>query len=72
MQSFWTKFAVPMRRVAELVPVNVGDGSTGDPSNFGCGDNPVGPDTENCNAVQNERIFSQPFIPSAPCPGCAL
>ena len=47
-----------------------GSGSTDDAANFECGENPVGPDTEDCNARQNTRLFGKPFVPSAPCPGC--
>lgn len=52
------------------VAVYKGSGSTDDAVNFECGENPVGPDTENCNARVNERLFNEPFVPSAPCPGC--
>ena len=52
------------------VAVYKGGGSTGDPDNFVCGTNPVGPDTEDCDARVNQRLFGKPFVPSAPCPGC--
>ena len=52
------------------VAIYSGSGSTGDPANFACGPNPVGPDTEDCDARVNQRLFGEPFVPSAPCPGC--
>ena len=52
------------------VAVYKGAGSTDDPANFECGPNPIGPDTEVCDAEVNERLFGKPFVPSAPCPGC--
>ena len=39
-------------------------------SNFECGPNPVGPDTEDYDARINRRLFGTPFVPSKPCPGC--
>merc|ERR1712196_410424 len=50
------------------VAVYTGVGSTDDPANFVCGPNPVGADTEDCDARVNERLFGKPFVPSAPCP----
>ena len=52
------------------VAVYKGSGSTGDPANFECGPNPVGPDTEDVDSCVNRRLFGKPFVPSAPCPGC--
>eukprot|EP00040_Diaphanoeca_grandis_P020936 m.111350 g.111350 ORF g.111350 m.111350 type:complete len:615 (-) comp28115_c0_seq1:975-2819(-) len=52
------------------VAVYKGSGSTNDPNNFACGPNPVGADTEDCDARVNNRLFGMPFVPSAPCPGC--
>ena len=40
-----------------LVAVYRGVGSTNDATNFECGENPVGPDTENCNELMNNRYF---------------
>ena len=52
------------------VAVYRGSGSTDDPENFDCGDNPVGKDTEDCDERANDRVFGRPFVPSKPCPGC--
>ena len=52
------------------VAVYKGTGSTDDADNFECGANPAGADTEDCNARMNQRLFGEPFVPSAPCPGC--
>ena len=54
------------------VAVYKGDGPTGDPANFACGENlpEVGPDTEDCDARVNMRLFGEPFVASKPCPGC--
>ena len=52
-----------------------GSGSTDVATNFECGPNPVDAsgrvdEVEVVNRRQNLRIFGQPYIPSAPCPGC--
>merc|ERR1712232_1133391 len=40
-----------------------GEGSTDNATNFECGANPVGADTEHLDAKTNERIFGRPFLP---------